>query len=53
MRPSALLDLQQVNVPDQDYAGASQGWELYYFAPWRDYLTMRGAQRARKRKKSA
>lgn len=47
-RRATLVDLQQINVPDQDYAGISQGWELYYFAPWRDYLTMRSARRARK-----
>jgi activator of HSP90 ATPase len=52
-RGGTLLDLQQINIPEQDYAGASQGWELYYFAPWRDYLTMRKAQRARRRRKSA
>jgi len=37
-RTRTLLDLQQLNVPGCDYAGISQGWERYYFAPWRDYL---------------
>ncbi len=35
------LDLTQVNVPDHDLAGVSQGWERYYFAPWRVYLANR------------
>lgn len=48
---ATLVDLQQINVPEQDYAGVSQGWELYYFAPWREYLTMRSARRARKSRK--
>jgi hypothetical protein len=29
----------QVNVPEQDFAGVSQGWERYYWAPWREYLS--------------
>jgi hypothetical protein len=27
-----------LNVPDEDFAGVSQGWEKYYWGPWRDYL---------------
>jgi uncharacterized protein YndB with AHSA1/START domain len=37
------IDLVHVNVADQDFAGVSQGWEIYYFAPWREYLKKRGA----------
>ena len=33
------IELVHVNVSDQDYAGVSQGWEKYYWTPWRDYLT--------------
>ncbi len=33
------IELVQVNVSDQDYAGVSQGWEKYYWTPWREYLT--------------
>jgi activator of HSP90 ATPase len=50
-RKSTLLDLQHINVPAQDYAGISRGWEQYYFAPWRDYLAQRRGKRAAKTKK--
>ena len=45
-RLHTLLDLQQINVPLQDYAGISHGWETYYFAPWRrdlEKVAARGA----------
>jgi activator of HSP90 ATPase len=32
------IDLVHVNVPDSDFAGVSQGWEKYYWGPWRRYL---------------
>lgn len=35
----ARIELVQVNVPDEDFAGVSQGWEKYYWTPWRAYLT--------------
>lgn len=41
---STVVDLQQINVPEQDFAGISHGWELYYFAPWREYLRKRKAE---------
>ena len=47
-RKGTLLDLQHINVPEQDYAGISQGWEQYYFAPWREYLAKRSGKRASK-----
>lgn len=51
-RRSTLLDLQQIDVPEQDYAGVCHGWELYYFAPWREYLAAQAAaKRAEKRGK--
>src|SRR5258706_2175979 len=50
-RGGTLLDLQHINVPGQDYAGISQGWETYYFAPWRKYLEKRTKKRAGKPKK--
>ena len=34
----ARIELVHVNVPDEDFAGVSQGWEKYYWAPWRAYL---------------
>lgn len=34
----ARIELAHVNVPDEDFAGVSEGWEKYYWAPWRAYL---------------
>lgn len=34
----ARIELAQINVPEEDYAGVSQGWEKYYWTPWRAYL---------------
>jgi hypothetical protein len=45
----ARIDLVQVNVSDQDYAGVSQGWEKYYWTPWREYLTRAHARGGRDR----
>jgi activator of HSP90 ATPase len=45
-----LLDLQQLNVPQRDYAGICRGWELYYFIPWRSFLATK-AREMRKRHK--
>lgn len=33
------IELVQVNVVDDDFAGVSHGWEKYYWSPWRAYLT--------------
>ena len=33
------IDLVHLDVPDQDYDGVDQGWEKYYWTPWRNYLT--------------
>jgi activator of HSP90 ATPase len=35
----ARIELVHVNVPEEDFAGVSQGWEKYYWTPWRAYLT--------------
>ncbi len=32
------IELVHVNVADQDFAGVSQGWEKFYWTPWRAYL---------------
>ena len=37
-RDGARIELVQVNVPEEDFAGVSQGWEKYYWIPWRTYL---------------
>ncbi len=34
----ARIELVHVNVPDDDFAGVSQGWEKYYWTPWRSHL---------------
>ena len=33
------IELTQVNVVDTDFAGVSQGWEKFYWTPWRSHLT--------------
>jgi uncharacterized protein YndB with AHSA1/START domain len=35
----ARIELTQVNVVEKDFAGVSQGWEKFYWTPWRAYLT--------------
>jgi activator of HSP90 ATPase len=37
-KDGARIELVQVNVPDEDFAGVSQGWEKYYWTPWHNYL---------------
>ena len=32
------IDLVHVDVPDHDYEGVNDGWEKYYWTPWRQYL---------------
>ncbi len=32
------IELVHVNVADDDFAGVSQGWQDYYWTPWREYL---------------
>ena len=36
------IELVQVNVDDQDFAGVSQGWSKYYWLPWSAYLAEHG-----------
>ena len=33
------IELAHINVPDNDFAGVSQGWEKYYWARWRAHIT--------------
>ena len=35
------IDLVHANVADHDYDGVNEGWEKYYWAPWRAYLGQR------------
>ena len=32
------IELVHVNVPEEDFAGVSHGWEKYYWTPWRAHL---------------
>jgi len=32
------IDLVHVNVPQHDHRGVTEGWPLYYWRPWKDYL---------------
>jgi len=38
MDDGARVELVHANVPEEDFAGVSQGWEKYYWGPWRAYL---------------
>lgn len=38
---SGRIELVHVNVADQDFQGVNEGWEKYYWKPWRDYLQRR------------
>jgi activator of HSP90 ATPase len=38
-KDAGRIELVHVNVPDDDFAGVSRGWEKYYWTPWRAYLT--------------
>jgi activator of HSP90 ATPase len=33
------IELVHANVPEEDFAGVSEGWEKYYWTPWRAYLS--------------
>ena len=37
----ARIELVHVNVPEEDFAGVSEGWEKYYWNPWRTFLSHR------------
>jgi len=32
------IDLVHLDVPKHDYDGVKEGWEIYYWAPWRAVL---------------
>ncbi len=32
------IDLTHVNVAEHDFEGVTEGWEKYYWGPWRAYL---------------
>ncbi len=35
------IDLVHLDVPDHDYDGVTEGWEKYYWVPWRRFLQSR------------
>lgn len=35
---TSRIEVVHVNIPVEDFAGVSQGWEKYYWTPWRAYL---------------
>jgi Activator of Hsp90 ATPase homolog 1-like protein len=35
---AARIDLVHLDVPEQDYQGVTEGWEKFYWSPWREYL---------------
>jgi activator of HSP90 ATPase len=35
------IDLIHLDVPEQDYEGVREGWDTYYWEPWREYLAAR------------
>jgi activator of HSP90 ATPase len=35
------INLVHLDVPDHDYDGVTDGWEKYYWIPWRRYLQSR------------
>jgi activator of HSP90 ATPase len=37
-KDGARIEMVHANVPDEDFTGVSQGWEKYYWTPWRAYL---------------
>ncbi len=38
---SGRIDLIHIDVPEQDYQGVSDGWDKYYWTPWKNYLTLK------------
>jgi activator of HSP90 ATPase len=32
------INLVQIDVPEVDFRGVSDGWEMFYWTPWRRYL---------------
>ena len=36
------INLVQLDVPEVDFRGVSDGWEMFYWTPWRRYLKKSG-----------
>ncbi len=39
----ARIELVHTNVPEVDFAGVSQGWDKFYWTPWRACLDTHGS----------
>lgn len=37
------IDLVHLDVPDHDYVGVVEGWESFYWTPWRQFLARTGS----------
>ncbi|MDZ4343405.1 MAG: SRPBCC domain-containing protein [Candidatus Binatia bacterium] len=37
-KDGSRIEIVHVNVPEEDFAGVSEGWEKYYWTPWRAYV---------------
>lgn len=35
------IELVHLDVPEVDFQGVSEGWEKFYWQPWREYLARR------------
>ncbi|MBZ5534926.1 MAG: SRPBCC domain-containing protein [Acidobacteriia bacterium] len=35
---ASRIEMAHINVADQDFQGVIEGWEKYYWKPWRKYL---------------
>jgi hypothetical protein len=36
------IDLLHLDVPEVDYRGVTQGWDKFYWIPWKQYLKKNG-----------
>lgn len=39
------IELVHVNVPDHDFEDVNNGWEKYYWTPWREFLQRNNRQK--------
>ncbi len=37
------IELVHANVPEEDFAGVSEGWSTFYWHPWRGYLEQKAS----------
>lgn len=44
------VDLVHLNVPEYDHQGVTDGWEHYYWQPWRDHLAAAEGKAGQRRK---